>query len=95
MSIALRSHRTGHVVLMVAGSFGAGEARELRHMLAELAPEERVVVDFHEVRLFDEGAVETLGSELASGEAGHVEIRGLPEHQHHVLRSMGARLGGG
>jgi anti-anti-sigma regulatory factor len=88
MSIARRSHRTGHVLLAVAGSFGVADARELHGLLSELAPDGHVIVDFHDVRVFDDSAIGDLGRELASPYGAHVELRGLSEHQHRLLQYM-------
>jgi anti-anti-sigma regulatory factor len=89
VSIEAHAHR-GETVVVLHGSFDAAEGRRLHDVLTELAPSVHVRVDFHEVRLFDDGAVARLSRELSSSYGSNVELVGLSEHHHRLLRYMGA-----
>ncbi len=92
MSLEARAQRSGTVVV-VHGTFDASDARRLHDVLAELAPSSRVRVDFHEVRLFDDSAVARLSRDLTGPYGANVELVGLSEHHHRLLRYMGAGFG--
>ncbi len=89
MTIEARPQRSGRTELVLHGSFDAAEARRLHDMLADLAPETQVRVDFHEVRLFDDFAVALLSRDLATAYASNISLVGLSEHHHRLLRYMG------
>lgn len=74
--------------LRVQGVFDEDEARHLTEVLSRVAPRQRVRVHFHHVRLFHDHVVALLAHELASSYGRNIELVGLSQHQHRMLRYM-------
>jgi anti-anti-sigma regulatory factor len=76
-------------VLVLEGTFDAADVDSLHDALHDVARERPVAIDFHLVRLFKDFAVARLVGEIAA-RSGHVNLIGLSEHHHRLLRYVGA-----
>jgi hypothetical protein len=74
--------------LRIQGVFDEDEARKLAEVLSRVAPRRRVRVHFHHVRLFQDHVVAVLAQELASTYGRNIELVGLSQHQHRMLRYL-------
>jgi anti-anti-sigma regulatory factor len=90
VSIDARSNGA-EVVLVVHGSLNQQEVGELQARVADLEPGARVTIDLREVRVCDDAAVAALARGLGRGGGPAVELVGLSDHHHRVLRYMGVR----
>lgn len=75
----------------VQGVFDEEEARHLAEILSRVAPRQRVRVHFHHVRLFHDHVVAMLAHELSASYGRNIELVGLSQHQHRMLRYMTGR----
>lgn len=74
--------------LRVQGVFDEDEARHLAEVLSRVAPRQRVRVHFHHVRHFHDHVVAMLAHELSASYGRNIELVGLSQHQHRMLRYM-------
>ena len=83
---AARSERPSRVVRL-SGVIDAGVTRTLQKLLRELGPEERVIIDCREARLWHDNALPALAT--AVRDAGCVvRLLGLGYHQRRLLRYL-------
>ncbi len=82
--------------LQLHGSFDQAEASLLHAILARVAPLGPVRVDFHDVRTLHDVALSLLARDLAAPYGRNVELVGLSQHHHRLLRYIapGAPWGG-
>ena len=80
----------GEVVIRIVGTFDAQAASRLSTWLGEVPLDGRLVVDFTEVRDFNDFGLAAVAGELAAHEA--LVVRGLTRHQERVLRYFGVDL---
>jgi anti-anti-sigma regulatory factor len=80
----------GAILIRLDGTFDAVAAWGVRGRLNACGPGEAVVLDFSQVRAFDDLGVAVLASGLASRSAGDVAVRGLRQHQ--MFRYFGVDL---
>jgi hypothetical protein len=83
----------GETVLVVHGTFNRQDLAALERAIAEAGRGARVRVDLHEARNCDDAAIAMLARGL-QGSAGDVEVVGLSDHHHRLLRYMGVGLRG-
>jgi ABC-type transporter Mla MlaB component len=76
----------GRLDLHLHGSFDRDDAYLLHALLSRVAPAHLVRVDFHEVRTLHDAALSLLARELAAPYGRHLELVGLSEHHHRLLR---------
>jgi hypothetical protein len=77
-------------VLVVHGSFDRQGLTAIDRAIAGLGPGARVRIDLHEARACDDAAVAMLARELQGKR--DVEVVGLSDHHHRLLRYMGVGL---
>lgn len=86
----VKSYQTANERLTVSleGTFDATEAWRLHDMLAHLAQETYVSLDFREVRAFHDFAVALLAKDILALR-GRMEATGLCQHQRRILKYFG------
>ena len=77
------------VVIRLDGIFDAVAAWGVRGRIGKLPPDQKVVLDFSQVREFYDLGVAVMASGLAELEGPHVAVRGLRQHQHRMFRYFG------
>ncbi len=82
----------GAILIRLDGTFDAVAAWGVRGRLNACSASDAVVLDFSQVRDFDDLGVAVLASGLASRPAGDVAVRGLRQHQHRMFRYFGVDL---
>jgi len=82
----------GSTLIRLDGNFDAVAAWGVRGRLGACAPGEALVLDFSQVRAFDDLGVAVLASGLAAHREGDVAVRGLRQHQHRMFRYFGLDL---
>ncbi len=80
----------GRVVLRFAGDFHRESALELRMQVAALKG--ALLLDFSQVRDFDDLGVATLARVLCENQARHFALRGLSHHQLRMFHYMGVEV---
>jgi len=78
----------GDIVLRMAGEFRVADAWEV-HESMRLAERGRVVLDFSQVRVFDDFAIALLAPNLVEPGRRGIRIRGLSGHQCRILEYFG------
>jgi hypothetical protein len=91
VSIAEERQEGGRTIIVLTGSFDATEAHRLLEVVAKLPRSARVSVDFHEARLVDDCAFATLAGHLSPDREPYVELVGLSNHLHRLLRYIGSK----
>lgn len=79
----------GGVSVKLGSRFGLAEAERLREALVAFAPVSEVVIDFGDVREFEDVAVVPLARMLSGLRHAKVKLRGLTLHQARMLRYFG------
>jgi STAS domain-containing protein len=82
----------GVILIRFDGVFDAVAAWDVRGRLGACALGESVVLDFSQVRAFDDLGVAVLASGLAARPDPGVTMRGLRQHQHRMFRYFGVDL---
>ncbi len=82
----------GEILIRVDGTFDAPAAWDVRGRLGAIPPASSVVIDFSQVREFNDLGVAVMASGLAPGKGPHVVVRGLRQHQHRMFRYFGVDL---
>jgi anti-anti-sigma regulatory factor len=82
----------GEILIRVDGTFDARAAWDVRGRLGAIPATSSVVIDFSQVREFDDLGVAVMATGLAPGTGPHVVVRGLRQHQHRMFRYFGVDL---
>jgi anti-anti-sigma regulatory factor len=82
----------GEILVRLDGKFDAVAAWQIRARLGALPRNANVVIDFSQVREFQDLGVAVMASSLAAREGPHVVVRGLCQHQHRMFRYFGVDL---
>jgi len=82
----------GVILIRLDGVFDVVAAWGVRGRLGSCAPGESVVLDFSQVRAFEDLGVAVLASGLAARPGQGVALRGLRQHQHRMFRYFGVDL---
>ncbi len=88
MLTSIRRPSSGGAVVIIEGSFDAGDADQVRLIASALDVAGPVTLDFHEVRSASDLAIAKLARGLLEA-PGHVSVVGLSEHRHRLLRYIG------
>jgi STAS domain-containing protein len=82
----------GEILFRLDGKFDAVAAWQMRSRLGALPRSVNVVLDFSQVREFQDLGVAVMATSLAAREGPHVIVRGLCQHQHRMFRYFGVDL---
>jgi hypothetical protein len=82
----------GEILIRVDGTFDAPAAWKVRGRIGAIPQSSNVVIDFSQVRDFDDLGVAVMASGLVGGLWPHVVVRGLRQHQHRMFRYFGVDL---
>jgi hypothetical protein len=82
----------GAILIRVDGTFDAPAAWVVRGRLGAIPETSNVVIDFCQVREFNDLGLAVMASGLLPGHGPHVVVRGLRQHQHRMLRYFGVDL---
>lgn len=82
----------GEILIRVDGTFDAPAAWDVRGRLGAIPATTSVVIDFSQVREFNDLGVAVMASGLAPGQGPRVMVRGLRQHQHRMFRYFGVDL---
>jgi anti-anti-sigma regulatory factor len=82
----------GEILVRLDGKFDAVAAWQVRARLGALPRTAKVVMDFSQVREFQDLGVAVMATSLAAREGPHVVVRGLCQHQHRMFRYFGVDL---
>lgn len=84
-----QTRKPAEFVIRLEGTFDANTAWNLRGKIVEAPRDSRVVLDFSHVREFYDLGLAVMAYGLTTGDAPPVEMRGLRQHQHRMLRYFG------
>lgn len=80
----------GEVVIRIDGAFDAKAAARLAGWLAEVPRDDALILDFTQVRLFEDFGLASVAGDLAL--RGRLVVHGLTRHQERMLRYLGVDL---
>jgi hypothetical protein len=83
------------VLLRFEGNFEASDAGRVHEALASASPEGPVVLDFTQVRHFEDFAIALIAPDLMAPGRPRVRLRGLGLHQERLLEYFGVQRGRG
>jgi len=79
----------GEVLLRFEGSFEAADASKVHEALGTTGSGWAVVLDFSQVRHFEDFAIALLAPDLMASGHSRVRLRGLGAHQQRILQYLG------
>ncbi len=91
MSVAADEIPGGEVLLRFEGDFEARDAWKVHEILGAAGARAPVVLDFSQVRHFEDFAIALLAPDLAAAGGSRVRLRGLGMHQLRILEYFGVR----
>jgi hypothetical protein len=90
MSLQTEEIRGGELLLRFEGSFEASDAWQARELLRGAgSTRPGVVLDFGQVRTFQDFAIALIAPDIAAAGDWHVHVRGLGLHQQRLLEYFG------
>jgi hypothetical protein len=87
-----RQEPGGEILIRVDGTFDAPAAWDVRGRLGAIPATSNVVIDFSQVREFNDLGLAVMAPGLVPGYGPHVVVRGLRQHQHRMFRYFGVDL---
>jgi len=91
MSVQSTEIPGSEILLRLTGDFEAADAWQVHEAIQGAARGSQVVLDFNQVRRFEDFAIALIAPDLVATSAHKIRIRGLGLHQRRILEYFGVK----